>query len=96
MASQIDARYKITKSFKYAKRFFNEISLFRKVPFGLQRCILVSAFLEKRVDYSHGFLSVFFDTPEVTKIVLPKTLQIFKLYLMAQGTEPKKFFFFSA
>ena len=31
---------------------------------------LVGAFLEKRVDYSHGFSSVFiFDTPEVTKIV---------------------------
>ena len=37
---------------------------------------LVGAFLEKRVDYSHGFLSVFFkfffDTPEVNKIVLPQ------------------------
>ena len=44
---------------------------------------LVGAFLEKRVDYSHGFSSVcflknFFDTPEVTKIVLPKVLQNFK------------------
>ena len=33
----------------------------------------------KRVEYSHGFSSVFFfDTPEVTKIVLPKVLQKFK------------------
>ena len=40
---------------------------------------LVGAFLEKRVDCSHGFSSVFFfDTPEVTKIVLPKVLQNFK------------------
>ena len=32
---------------------------------------LVGAFLEKRVDYIHGFSSVFFfDTPEVTEIVL--------------------------
>ena len=32
---------------------------------------LVGTFLEKRVNYSHGFLSVFFfDTPEETKIVL--------------------------
>ena len=39
----------------------------------------VSAFLKKRVDYSHGFSGVFFfDTPEVTKIVLPKVLQNFK------------------
>ena len=40
---------------------------------------LVRAFLEKRVDYSHGFSSVFFfkkifNTPEVTKIVLPQKL----------------------
>ena len=34
---------------------------------------LVGAFLKKKVDYSHCFSSVFFfDTPEVTKIVLPK------------------------
>ena len=36
----------------------------------------------------------FFDTPEVTKIVLPKVLQNFILYLLAQGTEPKLFPFF--
>ena len=36
----------------------------------------------------------FFDTPEVTKIVLPKVLQNFKLYLLAQGTEPNFFSFF--
>ena len=47
---------------------------------------------KEEVDYSHGFSSVFFPTPEVTKIVLPKVLQNFKLYLFAQGTEPKKFF----
>ena len=36
-------------------------------------------FLGKRVHYSHGFSSVFFfDTPEVTKIVLPKVLQNFQ------------------
>ena len=53
---------------------------------------LVGAFLDKRVDYSHGFSSVFFfDTPEVTKIDLPKVLQNFNLPLLAQGTEPKKF-----
>ena len=52
-------------------------------------------FFKKRVDYSHGFSSVFFfDTPEVTKIVLPKVLQNFILFLLAQGTEPKRFFFF--
>ena len=39
----------------------------------------VGAFLKKRVDYSHGFSSVFsFDTPEVIKIVLTKVLQNFK------------------
>ena len=39
---------------------------------------LVGAFLKKRVDYSHGFSSVFFkdqNRPELTKIVLPKVLQ---------------------
>ena len=41
---------------------------------------LVGAFLEKRVDHSHGFSSVFFfDAPELTKIVLPKVLQNFKM-----------------
>ena len=41
--------------------------------------LFCGAFLVKRVDYSHGFSSVFFnlkffffDTPEVTKIVLPQ------------------------
>ena len=38
----------------------------------------------------------FVDIPEVTKIVLPKMLQNFKLSLLAQGTEPKRFFLFSA
>ena len=53
---------------------------------------LVGAFLEKRVDYSHGFSSVFFfRPPELTKIVLPKVLQNFKFHLLAQGTEPKSF-----
>ena len=28
----------------------------------------------KRVDYSHVFSSVFFDTPELSKIVLPEAL----------------------
>ena len=40
------------------------------------------------------FVSAFFDTTEVAKIVLPKVLQNFKLYLLAQGTEPKRFSFF--
>ena len=52
---------------------------------------LVGAFLEKRVDYSHGFSSVFLRPPELTKIVLPKVLQNFKFHLLAQGTEPKSF-----
>ena len=53
---------------------------------------LVGTFLEKRVDYSHGFSSVFFlRPPELTKIVLPKVLQNFNFHLLAQGTEPKSF-----
>ena len=56
---------------------------------------LVGAFLKKRVDYSHGFSSVYFlRPPESTKIVLPKVLQNSedpKMYLLAQGTEPKRF-----
>ena len=52
------------------------------------------SFPEKRVDYSHGFSSAFFfDTPEVTKTVLPKVLQNPKLYLLVQVTEPKRFSF---
>ena len=62
------------------------------------KTLLVGAFLEERLDYSHGFLSVFFDTPGVRKIVLPKVLQNLKegakLYLLSQGTEPKMFSFF--
>ena len=63
--------------------------------------LLVGAFLNKRVDYSHGFSSVFFfETKEVTKIVLPKVLQKIKeganLYLLAQKREPKRVFFFLA
>ena len=41
-----------------------------------------------------AFRQRFFDTPEVTEIVLPKVLQNFKLHLLAQGTEPKTFLFF--
>ena len=52
---------------------------------------LVGAFLEKRVDYSHGFSLVFLRPPELAKIVLPKVLQNFKFHLLAQGTEPKSF-----
>ena len=63
-----------------------DIFHFKKTSF------LVGAFLKKRVDYSHGFLSVFFlRPPELTKIVLPKVLQNFKFHLLAQGTEPKSF-----
>ena len=36
----------------------------------------------------------FYDTTEVTKIVLPKVLQNLILFLLAQGTEPKSFFLF--
>ena len=57
----------------------------------IQCSFLVDAFLEKRVDYSHGFSSVFLRPPERTKIVLPKVLKNFKFHLMAQGTEPKSF-----
>ena len=43
---------------------------------------------------------MFFDTPGVTKIVLPEVLQNLKegtkLYLLAQKTEPKRVFFFFA
>ena len=56
---------------------------------------IVGAFLE-----SWLFASVFLDTPEVTKIVLPKVLQNLnegaKLYLLAQETEPQRVFFFPA
>ena len=41
-----------------------------------------------------AFRQCFFDTPEVTKIALLKVLQNFKLYLLAQGTEPKIIPFF--
>ena len=37
-------------------------------------------------------LVLFFDTPEVTKRVLPKVLQNFKLHLLALENEPKGFF----
>ena len=40
---------------------------------------------------SMAFRQNFFGTPEMTKIVLPKVLQNFKLPLFAQGTEPKTF-----
>ena len=61
---------------------------------------LVGAFHEKRVNYSHGFPSVFFfDTPEVTKIVLPKILQNFKVspkstWWPKKLNEPKRIFLF--
>ena len=60
---------------------------------------LVGAFLKKRVDYSQVMAfrqCLFFDTPEVTKMILPKLLQNLKLYLLAQGPKPKGFSFFSA
>ena len=44
----------------------------------LLNTFLVGAFLKKRVHSSHGFPSVFFDTPQATKIVLPKVLQNFE------------------
>ena len=37
------------------------------------------------------FFKIFFDTPDVARIVPPKVLQNFKLPLLAQGTEPKRF-----
>ena len=36
----------------------------------------------------------FFDAPEVTKIVLPKFLQNFKLYLFARELNQKGFYFY--
>ena len=39
---------------------------------------LNGSFFKKKVDYSHGFSSVFLRSPEVTKIVLPKVLQNFE------------------
>ena len=39
-----------------------------------------------------AFRRCFSDTTEVTKTGLPKVLQAFKMYLLAQGTEPKRFF----
>ena len=38
-----------------------------------------------------AFRQCFLRPPELTKIVLPKVLQIFKFHLLAQGTEPKSF-----
>ena len=63
------------------------------MPVQLSRThFLVGAFLEKRVDYSHGFSSVLFlRPPELTKIVLPKFLPSFKFHLSAQGPETKSF-----
>ena len=62
---------------------------------------LVGAFLKKRVDYSHGFSSVFFFRYTWSdQIVLPEVLQNLKegpkLYLLAQETEPKRLFLHSA
>ena len=64
-----------------------------------QTFFLVGAFLKTRVDYSHGFSSVFhFDTPEITKVVLPKVLQNFKktpnCTCWPQETNQKGFSFF--
>ena len=41
-----------------------------------------------------AFRQCFLRPPELTKIVIPKVLQNFKFHLLAQGTKPKKFFFF--
>ena len=45
-----------------------------------------------------AFRQCFFDTPEVTKIlptVVKNLKEGIKLYFLAQGTEPKRFFLFS-
>ena len=56
---------------------------------------LVGAFLQKRVDYSHSFSSVFFfDTAKVTKIVLPKVVQIFNCTCWPRKLNQKGFSFF--
>ena len=47
----------------------------------LSKLFLVLAFLKEIVGYGHGFwlfVRVYFDTPEVTKIVLRKVLQFFE------------------
>ena len=64
----------------------------KRLIFSMWSLFLIGAFLVKRVDYSHGFSSVFSSrTPDLTKIILPKVLQNFKLHLLAQETEPKSF-----
>ena len=66
MAAQEDLGIRISKS------IFNKL-------YSINIPSLVGAFLKKRVDYSHGFSSVFFSRPpELTKIVLPKVLPNFQ------------------
>ena len=62
---------------------FQIFLIFRFLGVVPTRIVLVSflnflddAFLKKRADYIHGFLSVFFDTPELSKIVLQKFFNI--------------------
>ena len=57
----------------FSQRFY----ILKRPTITVTRC-LVGSFLKKRVDYSHGFSSVFLRPPEVTKIVLPKVLQNFE------------------
>ena len=55
----------------------------------------VGAFLKKKVDYSPGFSSVFFKTTWSDQNSSTKSSKKFwedaKMYLLAQGTEPKRF-----
>ena len=61
----------------------------------------ISHFLSRRFSREKSrlkswlFVSVFLHKPKVTKIVLTKVLQNFILPILAQGTEPKRFLFFS-
>ena len=56
--------------------------------------ILVGAFLREESTIVMAFRQCFFDTPEVTKTVLPKLLKSLTLYLLVQGIEPKRLSFF--
>ena len=59
-----------------------------------ETCFLVGVLLEKRVDYRHGFSSVFFfDTPEVTKIV-PQNFMVSNWTIWPTELNQKGFPFF--
>ena len=67
----------------------------REILFQSDFSYLFGPFLKKRVDYSHGFLSVFFfDTPEVTKIVLQNFKVSLKCTCWPRKLNQKSFSFF--